>query len=139
LELALDIRFFEDVERGLGPIRIAGFKTPGGRHFAIIEYLKSPIGRGVQIEALHDEHFATDLDEILEALDMDLSDVAEFNSKTSISPEVRSNSHVLWRGDDNGARTVIGTFPCRASATKQMRAFEAAGHKQTYWVDPQTP
>lgn len=40
----------------------------------------------------------------------------------------------LWRLDDNGNRFVVAVFARRDEAEATARAFEAHGHKQTYWV-----
>lgn len=42
---------------------------------------------------------------------------------------------VLWRLDDNGNRFVVAVFANRDEAETTARAFEAHGHKQTYWVE----
>lgn len=136
LEQRLNVSFMEDIEEGVGPFKAMGFQTPRGRRFCIRQYLKVPEKRAVVVTCLHDQHFCTDLDDVLESLDMDLSDVFVIDSKLVISDEVLLVPHTLWRGDDNGARVFIETFPCRASASKRMRAFEAAGHKQVYWIEP---
>jgi hypothetical protein len=126
----------DDVEDGLGPIKVTGFQTPNGRRFALIQYLKAPNGPAIEITCLHDEKFAADLDEVLDSLDMDLSDVVTTNSGKAIVQEVLLIPHNLWREDDNGVRTLMGAFPCRADASKKMRSFEATAHKQAYWVEP---
>ena len=41
----------------------------------------------------------------------------------------------LWRLDDNGNRFVVAVFANRDEAETTARAFEAHGHKQTYWVE----
>lgn len=41
----------------------------------------------------------------------------------------------LWRLDDNGNRFVVALFARRDEAEAAGRAFEAHGHKQTYWVE----
>ena len=41
----------------------------------------------------------------------------------------------LWRLDDNGNRFVVAVFANRDEAEAAARAFEAHGHKQTYWVE----
>lgn len=134
----LNAQFLEDVEDGLGPFRAAGFQTPNGRRFGLSEYLRSPVGPGIEITCLYDKHFATDLDDVLESLDMDLSDLLRFETGLMISSEVQLVPHGLWRQDDNGVRSLVAVFPCRASASKRMRSFEATGHKQTYWIEPHT-
>jgi hypothetical protein len=42
---------------------------------------------------------------------------------------------VLWRLDDNDNRFVVAVFASRDEAEAAVRAFEAHGHKQTYWVE----
>ena len=41
----------------------------------------------------------------------------------------------LWRLDDNGNRFVVAVFANRDEAETTARAFEAHGHKQSYWVE----
>jgi hypothetical protein len=41
----------------------------------------------------------------------------------------------LWRLDDNGNRFVVAVFAHREEAEAAAYAFEAHGHKQTYWVE----
>ncbi|MBV2263389.1 MAG: hypothetical protein KUL79_07500 [Thauera sp.] len=41
----------------------------------------------------------------------------------------------LWRLDDNDNRFVVAVFARREEAEAAARAFEAHGHKQTYWVE----
>ena len=41
----------------------------------------------------------------------------------------------LWRLDDNGNRFLVAVFACRDEAESAVRAFEAHGHKQAYWVE----
>ncbi len=41
----------------------------------------------------------------------------------------------LWRLDDNGNRFVVAVFANRDEAEATARAFEAHGHKQSYWVE----
>jgi 8-oxo-dGTP diphosphatase len=42
----------------------------------------------------------------------------------------------LWRQDDNGNRFRGARFGTRRAADAEQQAFEARGHKQTYWVQP---
>lgn len=42
---------------------------------------------------------------------------------------------VLWRLDDNDNRFLVAVFARREEAEAAARAFEAHGHKQTYWVE----
>ena len=41
----------------------------------------------------------------------------------------------LWRQDDNGNRELMRRFASRADAEREMRDYEARGHKQTYWIE----
>ncbi|MBT1074303.1 hypothetical protein [Geobacter grbiciae] len=40
----------------------------------------------------------------------------------------------LWRQDDNGNRFLVGTFPDRADAERQLTALTRVQHKQIYWI-----
>ena len=42
----------------------------------------------------------------------------------------------LWRQDDNGQKFLVEAFPEREPAESLLRALEARGHKQTYWLVP---
>jgi hypothetical protein len=143
MERRLGASFREGFDSYWGPFREAGFQTPNGRKFGLTHYLKvperlkAPKGPVLMVTCLYDDKFAGDLEDVLESLDMDLSDVAILNSSLAINPEVRLVPHALWRQDDNGVRALVEVCPCRASASKQMRAFEASGHKQTYWIERQ--
>ncbi len=41
----------------------------------------------------------------------------------------------LRRQDDNGVRYEVARYPSRGEALRALAAFEARGHKQTYFVD----
>lgn len=43
---------------------------------------------------------------------------------------------LLMRQDDNGNRFLMGRYPTRAEAEAEAEVFEARGHKQLYWVEP---
>jgi len=47
----------------------------------------------------------------------------------------KSARWALWRLDDNDNRFLVTVFACRDDAEAAVRAFEAHGHKQTYWVE----
>jgi len=52
------------------------------------------------------------------------------------APATQIPSHeALWRQDDNGVRTLVRVFPGGADASEAMRTFEAARHKQVYWIE----
>ncbi len=136
IERRTNVRFMDGVDDQRGPFRAAGFQMPGGRRFGLTQYHKPPGEPALEVTCLHDEHFASDLDGILESLDMDLSDLVKRETGLAISPEVRLVPHSVWRQDDSGVRALVEVCPCRASASKRMRAFEATGHKQAYWIEP---
>jgi hypothetical protein len=131
----MSVRFMEDVEDQWGPFRAAGFEMANGRRFGLTQYLKAAGEPCLEVTCLHDDHFGSDLEDVLESLDMDLSDLARRETGLAINPEVRLTPHALWRQDDRGVHALIEVFPSRASASKRMRAFEVAGHKQTYWIE----
>lgn len=41
----------------------------------------------------------------------------------------------LWRQDDNGNRVLMRRFAEIEEAEREQRAYEARGHKQTYWIE----
>lgn len=55
--------------------------------------------------------------------------------KNARDPDTESTRWALWRLDDNDNRFVVAVFPSRDEADAAARAFEAHGHKQTYWVE----
>ncbi len=50
-------------------------------------------------------------------------------------PDTEPTRWALWRLDDNDNRFVVAVFARREEAEAAARAFEAHGHKQTYWVE----
>ncbi len=48
----------------------------------------------------------------------------------------RAPRWALWRQDDNGNRVLMRRFADLAEAEREQRAYEARGHKQTYWIEP---
>ncbi len=44
----------------------------------------------------------------------------------------------LWRQDDNGHRFLVGRFPTRGEAERQLAELTRAPHKQTYWINEST-
>ncbi|CAG0928461.1 hypothetical protein [Geobacter sp.] len=40
----------------------------------------------------------------------------------------------LWRQDDNGNRFLVGAYPDRAAAERQLAALTRSHHKQIYWI-----
>ena len=55
--------------------------------------------------------------------------------KSSGYSGAKSARWALWRLDDNDNRFLVAVFACRDDAEAAVRAFEAHGHKQTYWVE----
>lgn len=133
----LSIAFGSGIQSGLGKYQAAEFRTPNGRQFSLTQYLQAPQGPATGIFCLHDDQFPNDLDDVLESLDMDLSDLAIFDSQLVFSSDARLIPHALHRLDDNGAHILVEVFPCRANASRRLRLMEFSGHKQTYWIEPQ--
>ncbi len=50
------------------------------------------------------------------------------------SPDMPKPEWMLFRIDDNGNETEMERFRDRLSAERVMRAYEAKGHKQAYFV-----
>ena len=50
-------------------------------------------------------------------------------------PDTEPTRWALWRLDDNDNCFVVAVFARREEAEAAARAFEAHGHKQTYWVE----
>jgi hypothetical protein len=135
IETRMGAKFIEGIEDQWGPFRAAGFQMPGGRRFGLTQYLRAPWELSLEVTCLHDDNFPSDLEDVLESLDMDLSDIARRDTGLAISPEAKLMPHALCRQDDNGIRNLLEVFPCRANASKRMRQFEASAHKQTYWIE----
>lgn len=54
------------------------------------------------------------------------------------SPEpIRQEMWSVYRQDDNGNRFVVSTQLNREEAELLVAEFEARGHKQVYWVEPE--
>ena len=50
-------------------------------------------------------------------------------------PDPEPTRWALWRLDDNDNHFLVELFARRDQAEAAARAFEAHGHKQTYWVE----
>ena len=60
------------------------------------------------------------------------------NGPEPITPLTGSpESWVVHRQDDNGNRFVMQTSLSREEAERLVREFEARGHKQVYWTEPE--
>ncbi|KGD66692.1 hypothetical protein Y5S_00359 [Alcanivorax nanhaiticus] len=42
----------------------------------------------------------------------------------------------LWRQDDNGVIARVARYPDQLAAEKARAKYEASGHKQHYWIEP---
>ncbi|CAN5549827.1 hypothetical protein BH09VER1_BH09VER1_24980 [soil metagenome] len=133
----LSIAFESGIEDGLGEYKAAAFRAPNERQFSLTQYLQAVQGPATGICCLHDDQFPNDMDDVLESLDMDLSDLAIYESQLVISSEARLIPHALHRLHDNDAHVLVEVFPCRANASRRLRLMEFSGHKQTYWIEPQ--
>lgn len=123
------IEFEDYYEEGLGESKSAKFLTEGGMQFFIKEHAFTTVNQ-IYIGCLNNqETVASDLDEVLEILELGSKDVFFIYNDVKLIPDE------LWRQDDNGHKFLIETFRCRADAVKAMREFEARMHKQTYWIE----
>lgn len=62
------------------------------------------------------------------------------NSSESIaSPPARERTWAVYRQDDNGNRFLVSCGLVRAEAERLVVEFEARGHKQVYWTEPEQP
>jgi hypothetical protein len=60
------------------------------------------------------------------------------SSPESIAPApIREQTWAVFRQDDNGNRFVVSTRLNREEAERLVAEFEARGHKQVYWVEPE--
>ena len=59
---------------------------------------------------------------------------------SSPEPKAQVPAQRMWtvhRQDDNGNRFVVQTHLSREDAEQLVSKFEAKGHKQVYWADPE--
>ncbi len=77
----------------------------------------------------------------------ELSQLVEFgapgtarSSDTDHRPGVTSPAPAweLWRQDDNGNRFLVSAGHTRSEAEQLARHFEERGHKQMYWISPES-
>lgn len=60
------------------------------------------------------------------------------SSPDSIGPApVPQQTWAVYRQDDNGNRFVVNTRLRREEAERLVAEFEARGHKQVYWAEPE--
>ena len=66
---------------------------------------------------------------------MNTSDRPKGEASVRAEPDPSRGTWRLCRQDDNGNIFVIETFRDRTIAQRRRDAFEAMGHKQTYWIE----
>ena len=54
-------------------------------------------------------------------------------------PEQAGATWAVHRQDDHGNRFVVETGLSRADAERLAELFQARGHKQLYWAEPERP
>ncbi|GAA2104483.1 hypothetical protein GCM10009759_40700 [Kitasatospora saccharophila] len=59
--------------------------------------------------------------------------------RVDMDREQRPAAHRVMRQDDNGNRFLLARGLDRAEAEALAAEFEARGHKQLYWVEPEDP
>jgi hypothetical protein len=52
----------------------------------------------------------------------------------ALTPSV--TAWTVWRIDDNGNRFIVREHLTKQDADRLVAEFEARGHKQTYWAEP---
>lgn len=57
--------------------------------------------------------------------------------ETIVSAPIREQTWAVYRQDDNGNRFVVSTRLGREEAKRLVAEFEARGHKQVYWAEPE--
>jgi hypothetical protein len=63
---------------------------------------------------------------------------ALMSSSDSTAPASgQERTWVVHRQDDNGCRFVVRVGLSREEAERLVKEFEALGHKQTYWAEPE--
>lgn len=116
---------------GLGWFEAVRFASPAtGRAFLAASQLQPPFGERTVFAttALITADRAEVVADLLDTLALDLDDVV-------LAVAVELPRWQLWRLDDNGQRAIVATFSGLAKARAALAAFEARGHKQTYWLD----
>lgn len=123
---AVEWHCYED--DGLGPARIALFRTGEGVWFSLQHHEMSP-RRDLTTLFVEPTDIAGHVDSALVALGYSSADLAWLPPSVSLTP-VR-----LIRQDDNGVQFAIGDFPCRADAEAAIARLAAGGHKQAYFTE----
>ncbi len=115
---------------GMGTAKYAFFVTENNRYFIVDVYHSNSANHSTQIYLLNNpETLNSDLDKVLESLELTSADLIWFDENIKFSPIE------LWRQDDNGHKFLIETFSCKADAAKAKREFENRKHKQIYWLE----
>ncbi len=126
LDRAVEWDCYED--DGLGPVRIALFRTGEGVWFSLQHHEMSP-RRDLTTLFVEPTDIAGHVDSALVALGCTSADLAWLPPSVLLTP-VR-----LIRQDDNGVQFAIGDFPCRADAEAVIARLAAGGHKQAYFTE----
>lgn len=58
-------------------------------------------------------------------------------TKVELCQTVQRSTWAIWRQDDNGNRFRISGGHAHEDAERTRAAFEARGHKQLYWIEPE--
>jgi hypothetical protein len=57
--------------------------------------------------------------------------------ESTVPASIREQTWTVYRQDDNGNRFVVSTRLTREEAERLVTEFEARGHKQVYWAEPE--
>lgn len=116
---------------GLGWFEAVRFASPAtGRAFLAASQLEPPFPASTLFTttALATADRADVVADLLDTLALDLDDVEP-------AVPVELPRWHLWRLDDNGQRAIVATFSGLAKGRAALAAYEARGHKQTYWLE----
>lgn len=123
---------------GLGWYEFVQLASPGtGRVFVLgrplqREFAYTTVAADVAGERTFDAQDI--LRDLFETLVIDLEDVLELDE--GFEEAARSlPRQTLWRQDDHGHRAAIASFTGSRKAEAGLRRFEAARHKQMYWLE----
>jgi len=126
-----------EVAPGVGWLEYLRFASPAtGRTFLLEQRLQRFGGEPEVVQgrlSTEDDGDAHEcLFDLLETLAIDLTDLGWRAPEFEL---VKLPEWVLWRQDDNGVKTAVGTFSGCRKAQAALAGFESLHHKQTYWLE----
>ena len=123
---------------GIGPIDVWALRFPCGLEVVLWFFKRRPDGSSIE-----DRNDPSSVE--VQTPDLDIEHVRHHLPFTigeiwpwEFDPALRFHaprSFLLVRQDDNGNRFEVKSFTSQCEAHTAVRAFEALGHKQTYWIE----